>query len=123
MPAARKPWAHRRMLVWCRGLILLLKACAVLQVIVFALSKRQCEELAGHLASAELTTPDEATLVERIFWSAMDVLSVEDRRLPQVPGSAAGLTSAQLHASLLCKVAWSVCALLREHSVQWQGVR
>ena len=55
-----------------------------MQIIVFALSKRQCEELAGHLSTMDLNAPDEAELVDRIFWSAMDVLSVEDRRLPQI---------------------------------------
>jgi ATP-dependent RNA helicase DOB1 len=54
------------------------------QIIVFALSKRNCEELAAQLASADFSTPDEAALVERIFWSAMDVLSHEDRALPQI---------------------------------------
>lgn len=51
---------------------------------MFALSKRQCEELAGHLVTAELNSPDESALVASIFRSAMDVLSVEDRQLPQI---------------------------------------
>jgi ATP-dependent RNA helicase DOB1 len=55
-----------------------------MQVIVFSLGKRQCEELAGHLKSVQLNSGDESTLVERIFWSAMDILSPEDRRLPQI---------------------------------------
>lgn len=59
--------------------------CATLvQVIVFALSKRQCEELAGHLKSVQLNSKDEGALVESIFWGAMDILSPEDRRLPQI---------------------------------------
>ena len=60
------------------------KSLPHLQIIVFALSKRQCEDLAGHLATAELNSPDESELVQRIFWSAMDVLSAEDRCLPQI---------------------------------------
>ena len=55
-----------------------------MQVIVFALSKRQCEELAGHLKSVQLNSRDEGALVESIFWGAMDILSPDDRRLPQI---------------------------------------
>jgi ATP-dependent RNA helicase DOB1 len=55
-----------------------------MQVIVFSLGKRQCEELAGHLKSVQLNSSEESSLVECIFWSAIDILSPEDRRLPQI---------------------------------------
>jgi hypothetical protein len=54
------------------------------QIIVFTLSKRQCEDLAGQLSSVQLNSSDESALVDRIFWSAMDILSADDRRLPQI---------------------------------------
>lgn len=58
--------------------------CAVLQVIVFALSKRACTDLAEKLAYMQVNEEQEAKLVDAIFWSAMDVLPEQDRTLPQV---------------------------------------
>lgn len=57
--------------------------CSV-QVIVFALSKRQCEQLAMNLAHMHINSIEEAKLVDAIFWSAMDILPPQDRALPQV---------------------------------------
>lgn len=55
-----------------------------MQVIVFALSKRQCEQLAMNLAHLQVNSVEEAKLVDAIFWSAMDILPPQDRTLPQV---------------------------------------
>ena len=58
--------------------------CCSVQVIVFALSKRQCEQLAMNLAHLQVNSVEEAKLVDAIFWSAMDILPPQDRALPQV---------------------------------------
>lgn len=55
-----------------------------MQIIVFALSKRACTELAEKLARMQVNEEQEAKLVDAIFWSAMDVLPEQDRNLPQV---------------------------------------
>ena len=59
-----------------------------LQVIVFSFSKKECEALALQMAPLDLNDDSEHKLVEGVFWNAIDSLSEEDRRLPQVaPGS------------------------------------
>ena len=52
--------------------------------IVFALSKRECEAHAGALHVLDLTTDDEKAAVDSVFKAAIDVLSDDDRRLPQI---------------------------------------
>ena len=59
-----------------------------LQVIVFSFSKKECEALALQMAPLDLNDDSEHKLVEGVFWNAVDSLSEDDRRLPQVaPGS------------------------------------
>ena len=53
-------------------------------VIVFSFSKRDCEALALQMVKLEFNTPDEADMVEKIFLNAMNGLSDEDRKLPQI---------------------------------------
>lgn len=53
-------------------------------VIVFSFSKRDCEILAMQMAKLDLNVEDEKKLVDTIFWSAMDSLSDDDKKLPQV---------------------------------------
>ena len=55
-----------------------------LQVIVFSFSKKECEALALQMAPLDLNDNSEHKLVEGVFWNAVDSLSDEDRRLPQV---------------------------------------
>ncbi len=55
-----------------------------LQVIVFSFSKKECEALALQMAPLDLNDESEHKLVEGIFWNAVDSLSEDDRRLPQV---------------------------------------
>lgn len=52
--------------------------------IVFSFSKKECEALAQQMAALDLNTDDEKKLVDGIFHSAVDLLSEEDRRLPQI---------------------------------------
>ena len=52
--------------------------------IVFAFSKRDCENLAMKLTNLDLTTDDEKKLINIIFTNAVDCLSNEDKRLPQI---------------------------------------
>ncbi len=54
------------------------------QVIVFSFSKKECEALALQMAPLDLNDEAEQKLVEGIFWNAIDCLSEDDRRLPQV---------------------------------------
>ena len=52
-------------------------------LIVFSFSKKECELLARQMAELDLNNSSEKKLVEGIFWNAVDILSEEDRRLPQ----------------------------------------
>ncbi|KAL5699123.1 RNA helicase [Ranunculus cassubicifolius] len=53
-------------------------------VIIFSFSKRECEFLAMQMAKMDLNEEDEKVNIENIFWSAMDILSDDDKKLPQV---------------------------------------
>uniref|UniRef100_A0A1Z5KUJ9 Superkiller viralicidic activity 2-like 2 n=1 Tax=Ornithodoros moubata TaxID=6938 RepID=A0A1Z5KUJ9_ORNMO len=53
-------------------------------VIVFSFSKKECEAYATQMAKIDLTTYNEKKLVEEVFHNAMDSLSEEDQKLPQV---------------------------------------
>lgn len=53
-------------------------------VIIFSFSKRDCEFLAMQMAKMDLTEDDEKVNIETIYWSAMDMLSDDDKKLPQV---------------------------------------
>ncbi|CAM6113273.1 unnamed protein product [Calypogeia fissa] len=53
-------------------------------VIVFCFSKRDCEAQAVQMERLDLTDDDEKKLVEQIFRSAVDTLSDDDLKLPQV---------------------------------------
>ena len=71
------------------------------QVIVFSFSKKECEALALQMAPLDLNDDSEHKLVEGVFWNAVDSLSEDDRRLPQVcahPSGRPPLTS-ELRAS------------------------
>lgn len=52
-------------------------------VIVFAFSKKVCENLATKI-TADYNSPEEAEMVATIFNNAIDTLSDEDKQLPQV---------------------------------------
>ncbi|KAM1225981.1 hypothetical protein PS2_044169 [Malus domestica] len=52
-------------------------------VILFSFSKRECESLAMQMAKLDLNGDNEKANVETIFWSAMDMLSDDDKKLPQ----------------------------------------
>ncbi|KAJ7546829.1 hypothetical protein O6H91_08G056100 [Diphasiastrum complanatum] len=53
-------------------------------VIVFSFSKRECEHLAMQMVTLDLNDDDEKKLVEGVFGNAMDSLSDDDKKLPQV---------------------------------------
>lgn len=53
-------------------------------VIIFSFSKKDCEAYAIQMTKLDLNTVEEKKLVEEIFSNAMDILSDEDRKLPQV---------------------------------------
>nr|CAD1820723.1 unnamed protein product [Ananas comosus var. bracteatus] len=46
--------------------------------------QRECEFLAMQMAKMDLNEEDEKVNIETIFWSAMDLLSDDDKKLPQV---------------------------------------
>ncbi|MBA0839624.1 hypothetical protein Goarm_005330 [Gossypium armourianum] len=52
-------------------------------VIIFSFSKRECEFLAMQMAKMDLNDDDEKGNIETVFWSAMDMLSDDDKKLPQ----------------------------------------
>ncbi|KAK4742146.1 hypothetical protein SAY87_000147 [Trapa incisa] len=53
-------------------------------VICFSFSKRDCEFQAMQMSKMDLNKEDEKDTIETIFWSAMDMLSDDDKKLPQV---------------------------------------
>lgn len=53
-------------------------------VIIFSFSKKECEAYAMQMAKLDFNTMDEKKLVDEVFNNAMEVLSEEDRQLPQV---------------------------------------
>ncbi|XP_069684431.1 exosome RNA helicase MTR4 isoform X2 [Periplaneta americana] len=53
-------------------------------VIIFSFSKKECEVYAMQMAKLDFNTVEEKKLVDEVFRNAMDVLSEEDRQLPQV---------------------------------------
>ncbi|XP_037608025.1 exosome RNA helicase MTR4 [Sebastes umbrosus] len=53
-------------------------------VIIFSFSKKECEAYALQVAKLDFNTDDEKRLVEEVFSNAVDCLSDEDKKLPQV---------------------------------------
>lgn len=53
-------------------------------VIVFSFSKRECEQLALKTAIMKFNAPDEEAMVDSVFNNALDNLSEEDKKLPQI---------------------------------------
>ncbi|XP_055592705.1 exosome RNA helicase MTR4 [Uranotaenia lowii] len=53
-------------------------------VIIFSFSKKDCEIYAMQMAKLDFNSTTEKKLVDEVFNNAMDVLSEEDRQLPQV---------------------------------------
>ncbi|KAK9804329.1 hypothetical protein WJX72_007219 [[Myrmecia] bisecta] len=53
-------------------------------VIIFSFSKKECEALALQMSELDLNDEDEKKLVDGVFWNAVDCLSEDDRRLPQI---------------------------------------
>ncbi|KAF2262252.1 antiviral helicase [Lojkania enalia] len=53
-------------------------------VIVFSFSKRECENLALSMSQLAFNDESEKAMVSRVFKSAIDMLSEEDRSLPQI---------------------------------------
>lgn len=52
--------------------------------IIFSFSKKDCEVYAMQMAKLDFNTMEEKKLVDEVFENAMDVLTEEDRKLPQV---------------------------------------
>lgn len=53
-------------------------------VIIFSFSKKDCEAYAMQMSQLDFNTEAERKLIDDVFNNAMDVLSDEDRKLPQV---------------------------------------
>ncbi|KAK9889604.1 hypothetical protein WA026_006977 [Henosepilachna vigintioctopunctata] len=53
-------------------------------VIVFSFSKKNCELFATQMTKLDFNTAAEKELIDEVFNNAMDLLSEEDRQLPQV---------------------------------------
>lgn len=62
--------------------LMMTKGCS--PVIVFSFGKRACEQFAQQLSKNDFNTETEATLVGQIFSNAIDSLSDEDKKLPQI---------------------------------------
>jgi ATP-dependent RNA helicase DOB1 len=53
-------------------------------VIVFSFSKKDCEAYATQMARLDFNTAEEKKMVDTVFMNAIDTLSDEDKKLPQV---------------------------------------
>ena len=53
-------------------------------VIVFSFSKRECEAFALQMSSLQFNDDSEKKMVSKVFTSAIEMLSEEDRNLPQI---------------------------------------
>ncbi|KAF7506164.1 ATP-dependent RNA helicase mtr4 [Endocarpon pusillum] len=53
-------------------------------VIVFSFSKRECENLALQMSSMTFNDDSEKAMVSKVFKSALEMLSEEDKKLPQI---------------------------------------
>ncbi|UJR27854.1 hypothetical protein I4U23_009119 [Adineta vaga] len=53
-------------------------------VIVFSFSKKDCESYACAISKLDFNSDDEKRLVEEVFTNAIDLLSEEDKKLPQI---------------------------------------
>lgn len=53
-------------------------------VIIFSFSRRDCEALALQMSKLDFNSTREKELVEEVFTNATDVLSDDDKQLPQV---------------------------------------
>ncbi|XP_065904897.1 exosome RNA helicase MTR4-like isoform X1 [Dysidea avara] len=53
-------------------------------VIVFSFSRRDCEAYALQMSKLDFNSADEKKLVEQVFTNAIDCLSEDDKKLPQV---------------------------------------
>ncbi|XP_078472803.1 LOW QUALITY PROTEIN: exosome RNA helicase MTR4-like, partial [Lampetra planeri] len=53
-------------------------------VIIFSFSKKDCEAYAMQMTKLDFNTDDEKKLVDEVFTNAIDCLSDEDKKLPQV---------------------------------------
>ncbi|GFU46746.1 exosome RNA helicase MTR4 [Trichonephila clavipes] len=68
----------------CYKIIKLIMERSFAPVIVFSFSKKECEAYALQMAKLDFNSGEEKLLVEEVFRNAMDVLSDDDKRLPQV---------------------------------------
>lgn len=53
-------------------------------VIVFSFNRRECESYAMGMNKMDFNTDEEKTMVEAVFTNAIEVLSPEERKLPQI---------------------------------------
>lgn len=53
-------------------------------VIVFSFSKRECEAYALQMSKLDFNTDEEKKMVQEVFSNAIDILSDDDKKLPQV---------------------------------------
>lgn len=68
----------------CLKLIRMIMEKNLAPALIFSFSKKDCEIYAMQVAKLDFNTTEEKQLVDEIFQNAMDVLSEEDRCLPQV---------------------------------------
>ena len=52
--------------------------------IVFSFSKKECEENAKYISKLDFSNDDEKKMIAQIFSNAIDSLSDDDKKLPQV---------------------------------------
>jgi len=56
--------------------------------IVFSFSKRECEAYALKMSTLDFSSEEEKALITQVYRNAMEALSEEDRKLPQVRSDA-----------------------------------
>ncbi|XKL61384.1 hypothetical protein PGB90_008441 [Kerria lacca] len=68
----------------CFNIVKMLMERHMAPIIAFSFSKKECEIYAIQMAKLDFSTTEEKKLIEEILNNALDVLSEDDRKLPQV---------------------------------------
>lgn len=68
----------------CHKIISLIMERNLAPAIIFSFSKKECELYAKQISSLDFNTKQEKKLVKEVFQNAIDVLSDEDKQLPQI---------------------------------------
>jgi ATP-dependent RNA helicase DOB1 len=81
---AGKPKSDAKMGNDCYKIVKMIMERRYEPVIIFSFSKKQCEVLAIQTAKLDFNSEEEKQLVQTVFENAIDTLSDEDKKIPQI---------------------------------------